>query len=86
MCVGTMGIFLVPDLHQEWMNEPAFNLLEQVAKVEESSVVLRVELQGPSVVVLRLHHVFGQRPQVVESTCVTRVQPGKMKCQVTSAH
>lgn len=56
---------------------PAFNLLEQVAEVEESSAVLRVELKGPSVVVLCLHHVFGQRPQVVESTCVTRVQPGK---------
>lgn len=56
---------------------PALNLLEQVAKVEESSVVLGVELKGPSVVVLGLHHVFGQCPQVVESTCVTRVQPGK---------
>lgn len=56
---------------------PGFNLLEQVAEVEESSTVLRVELQGLSVVALRLHHVFGQCPQVVEGTCVTRVQPGK---------
>lgn len=56
---------------------PAFNLLEQVAKVEESSIVLRVELKGASVVVLSLHYIFGQCPQVVESTCMTRVQPGK---------
>lgn len=56
-------------------------LLEEVAKVKQGSVMLRVDNQRFSVIVFCLLWALSQRAKIVHSTSMLRVQPKKMRRQ-----
>lgn len=56
-------------------------LLEEVAKVKQGSVVLRVDNQRFPVIALCLLWALSQRAKIVHGTGMLRVQPEKIRRQ-----
>ncbi len=82
VCVFTSeGYQFVTSEGKEWMY-----LLQKVAQVEESSVVLRVNIQRSPVINFSLLCLVSQGAQIIQSTGMSRVQSIQKHRQFTDLH